>query len=150
MEKAMKTRPTLVLIIFALISFISLKVLAGNYSAEEQQTIDIVEKQLLAYNNQDIVAFAATYHEDVEIHHFPGGLQYKGKQELISRYGPKFAKLKCLEASSVKRIVEARFLVDHELAESCSEQAGVVDRKIEVIAMYEVENGLIKRVIFSK
>jgi hypothetical protein len=41
-------------------------------------------------------------------------------------------------------------LVDHELAESCSEEASVVDRSIQVIAMYEVEDGLIKRVIFSK
>lgn len=121
-----------------------------NESDEEQQTIDIVDRQLVAYNNQDIDAFAATYHEDVEIHHFPGGLQYQGKDELVSRYGPKFARLKCLEASSLKRIVEGRFLVDHELAESCSKEAGVVDRSIKVIAMYEVEDGLIRRVIFSK
>jgi hypothetical protein len=41
-------------------------------------------------------------------------------------------------------------LVDHELAESCSEEAGVVDRSIRVIAMYDVEDGLIKRVIFAR
>ena len=146
----MKKLPVLVIVLLALSTSIPLEVLAGDYSVEEQQTIDIVDRQILAYNNQDIGAFAATYHEDVEIHHFPGGLQYTGKQELISRYGPKFVRLKCLEASSIKRIVEGRFLVDHELAESCSEQAGVVDRSIEVIAMYEVEDGLIKRVIFSK
>ena len=146
----MKTRPGLLIGLFTLITLIPLIVLAGEYSAEERQTINIVDKQLLAYNNQDIVAFTATYHEDVEIHHFPGGLQYKGKQELISRYGPKFARLKCLEALSTRRIVEGRFLVDHELAQSCSKEAGVVDRRIEVIVMYEVEDGLIKRVIFSK
>ena len=146
----MKTRPDLVTVICALSTFIPLIVLAGDYSAEERQTIEIVDKQILAYNNQDIVAFAATYHEDVEIHHFPGGMQYLGKQKLVSRYGPKFASLKCLEASSLKRIVEGRFLVDHELAESCSEEAGVVDRSIRVIAMYEVKDGLIKRVLFSR
>jgi len=138
------------LITSVLITSLASPALAGDYSTEERQTIEIVNQQILAYNNQDIAAFAATYHEDVEIHHFPGGLQYTGKQELISRYGPKFAKLKCLEASSLKRIVEGRFLVDHELAESCSEEAGVVDRSIKVIAMYEVEDGLIKRVIFSR
>jgi len=146
----MKRLSNSIIFMIALGAFTPAYLLAGDHSTEEQQTIDIVDKQILAYNSQDIAAFAATYHEDVEIHHFPGGLQYKGKQELISRYGPKFARLKCLEASSIKRIVEGRFLVDHELAESCSEQAGVVDRSIEVIAMYEVEDGLIKRVIFSK
>ena len=50
----------------------------------------------------------------------------------------------------LKRIVEGRFLVDHELAESCSEDANVVDRRIEVIAMYEIEGGLITGVIFSR
>lgn len=146
----MKTRSNLAPVIFALITLTPLDALAAGYSVEEQQTIDIVDEQLIAYNNQDIVAFAATYHEQVEIHHFPGGLQYKGKSELVSRYGPRFAKLKCLEATSLKRIVEGRFLVDHELAESCSEETGVVDRSIRVIAMYEVEDGLIRRVVFSK
>lgn len=146
----MKSLPGLIIAIFALGTFAPSTTLAGDYSTEERKTIEIVDQQLLAYNSQDIEAFAATYHEDVEIHHFPGGLQYKGKQELISRYGPKFAKLKCLEASSLKRIVEGRFLVDHELAESCSEEDRVVDRSVKVIAMYEVEDGLIKRVLFAR
>ncbi|WP_217895813.1 nuclear transport factor 2 family protein [Pseudoalteromonas ulvae] len=110
----------------------------------------IVDLQLQAYNKQDIVAFAATYHDDVEIHRFPGGLQYQGKDELIKRYGKKFAELKCLHASSLVRMIEGRFLVDHELAQSCSKTAGEVDRSIKVIAAYEVEDGLIKRVTFMR
>ena len=34
----------------------------------ELTTIATVDKQLDAYNNRDIDAFAATYHDDVEIH----------------------------------------------------------------------------------
>ena len=49
----------------------------------ELTTIATVDKQLDAYNNRDIDAFAATYHDDVEIHAFPGGLQYQGKDKLI-------------------------------------------------------------------
>jgi hypothetical protein len=114
----------------------------------ELTTIAIVDKQLDAYNNRDIEAFAATYHDDVEIHAFPGGLQYHGKDKLIERYGQKFASLKYLNASSLKRIVEGNILVDHELAESASEDANVVDSSITVIAAYEVIDGLIKRVTF--
>lgn len=114
----------------------------------ELTTIAIVDKQLDAYNNRDIEAFAATYHDDVEIHAFPGGLQYHGKDKLIERYGHKFASLKYLNASSLKRIVEGNILVDHELAESASEDANVVDSSITVIAAYEVIDGLIKRVTF--
>ena len=114
----------------------------------ELTTIAIVDKQLDAYNNRDIEDFAATYHDDVEIHAFSGGLQYHGKDKLIERYGQKFASLKYLNASSLKRIVESNILVDHELAESASEDANVVDSSITVIAAYEVIDGLIKRVTF--
>ena len=114
----------------------------------ELTTIAIVDKQLDAYNNRDIDAFAATYHDDVEIHAFPGGLQYQGKDKLIERYGQKFASLKYLNASSLKRMVEGNILVDHELAESASEDANVIDNSVTIIAAYEVIDGLIKRVTF--
>jgi len=119
-------------------------------SEEEQVTVQIVDLQLQAYNSQNITAFAATYHDDVEIHAFPGGLQYQGKDELIKRYGKKFAELKCLNASSLTRMVQGRFLVDHELAQSCSKKAGEVDQSIKVIAAYEIVDGLIKRVTFMR
>lgn len=114
----------------------------------ELATQEVVDRQLEAYNNRDIEAFAATYHDDVEIHEFPGGLRFKGKETLITTYGPKFASLKRLQAVSLTRIVNNNILVDHELAESSSEDPKVVDRSIRVIASYEVIDGLIKRVVF--
>lgn len=114
----------------------------------ELETIRIVDEQLDAYNNRDINAFAATYHDDVEIHAFPGGLQYQGKDKLIERYGSKFASLKYLNASSMKRMVQGNILVDHELAESASEDENTIDHSVKVIAAYEVIDGLIKRVTF--
>ena len=68
----------------------------------------------------------------------------------MSRIAKKFADLKCLHASSLVRMIEGRFLVDHELAQSCSKVAGEVDRSIKVIAAYEVVDGLIKRVTFMR
>ncbi len=124
--------------------------MAENYTEEELKTIEIVDKQLDAYNNQDINAFAKTYHEDIEIHAFPEGLQYQGKELLIKKYGDKFSKLKCLNAVSLKRIVNGQFLVDHELAQSCSKVKGEIDHEIRVIASYEVQDGLIKRVMFMR
>ena len=131
-------------------SFYSVQAFAQSVSATEQAVITIVDQQLIAYNNQDIEAFAATYHDDVEVHTFPGGLKFQGKEKLIAIYGKKFAKLKCLNASSLKRIVNGRFLVDHELAVSCSQNKDEIDYRVEVIASYEVEDGLIKRVIFMR
>ncbi len=117
-------------------------------STQEQATIALIDKQLKAYNNRDINAFAATYHDDVEIYHFSNGLQYRGKSELITRYGDKFASLVFLKATSLKRMVQGNYLVDHELAESSTIGEHKIERSIKVIAAYEVEDGLIKRVSF--
>ena len=54
----------------------------------------IVDKQLTAYNNQDIDAFLATYHDDVEIYEFPATLTISSKQALKKSYGKMFAMLK--------------------------------------------------------
>lgn len=117
---------------------------------QEKQTIAIVDKQLDAYNKRDIDAFAATYHDDVEIHAFPGGLQYQGKDELIKRYGAKFSSLVYLNATSLSRIVNGNFLVDKERACSASSEPKDIDNDVVVIASYQIENGLIKRVTFMR
>ncbi|EOB3566989.1 hypothetical protein CRN61_22615 [Vibrio vulnificus] len=118
------------------------------YTEQEQQTIDIVERQLEAYNHRDIEALAATYHPEVEIAHFSKGLLYSGRETLIKRYGEKFDGLTYLRATSLKRIVHEQYLVDHELAESSDLASREINRSIKVVAAYEVENGLIKRVMF--
>lgn len=118
------------------------------FTETERETIKVVDNQMDAYNARDIDAFAATYHDDVEIHSYSTGLQYRGKDILIKEYGKFFNSLKYLKATSLKRIVHGQFLVDHEFAESSSETEGVIDRSMKAIAVYEVVDGLIKRVTF--
>jgi hypothetical protein len=77
-------------------------------------------------------------------------LLYQGKEKLIDVYGPKFASLTYLKATSLKRIINGRFLVDHELAESSNLDNKAITRSVTVIAAYEVVDGLIKRVTFMK
>lgn len=108
----------------------------------------IVDKQLTAYNNQDIDAFLATYHDDVEIYEFPATLTISGKQALKESYGKMFAMLKCLNAKTLNRIVEGRFVTDHEKMTACQVSKDKVDVNMQVTATYEVVDGLIKRVIF--
>jgi len=118
------------------------------FSEIEIETINVVDKQIEAYNARDIDAFSATYHDDMEIHTYFSGLRYRGKDMLIEEYGKFFNSLSHLKATSLKRIVHDRFLVDHELSESSSGTDGVIDRSIKVISVYEVVDGLIKRVTF--
>ncbi len=119
------------------------------YTDIEQQTAEIVDRQLEAYNARDIEAFAATYHNDIEIHSFSKGLVYKGKSTLVERYGKVFEKLAYLNARSLTRMVQGQTLVDHELAQSSSTSKDDIERSVKVIAAYQVEDGLITKVTFS-
>lgn len=122
--------------------------MSETYTELEKQTIAVVDAQLAAYNARDIDAFIATYHDDIEISLFSAGPQIQGKQALKDRYGQKFSDLKYLHATSLKRIVQGNYLVDHELAESASEDPNKIDNSVRVIAAYEVFDGLIVRVSF--
>ncbi|MFC3030956.1 nuclear transport factor 2 family protein [Pseudoalteromonas fenneropenaei] len=117
---------------------------------QELATIALIDKQLAAYNARDIEAFAATYHDEVEISSFSGGLLYRGKAKLIEHYGAKFASLTYLHATSLQRMVSGNYLVDHELAQSSELPSLTVTRSIKIIAAYEVEAGLIRRVTFMR
>ena len=116
----------------------------------ENATLRIVDLQLAAYNHRDIATFAATYHDDVEIRTMSGGLLYRGKDKLIEQYGAKFAALTWLQATSLKRIVTGNYLVDDELAQSCSGDPNLIDNSIQVGVVYEVLDGLIKSVLFLR
>ncbi|WP_244369803.1 nuclear transport factor 2 family protein [Pseudoalteromonas xiamenensis] len=116
----------------------------------EQQTILLVDKQIAAYNARNIDAFAATYHDDVEIYIYPNQLLLKGKTALIERYKQKFAALTMLRATSLQRIVKGNYLIDLERAESSTQPSQEITRCVELIATYEIEDGLIKRVTFKR
>ncbi|MGF1753350.1 nuclear transport factor 2 family protein [Vibrio makurazakiensis] len=122
--------------------------MTDTFTEAEQETIRVVDAQLAAYNARDIDAFIACYHDDIEISLFSVGIQIRGKQALKERYEQKFEGLKYLHASALKRIVQGRYLVDHELAESASQSPDKIDNSVRVIAAYEVQNGKIVRVSF--
>ena len=85
--------------------------MSETFTGTERETIKVVDRQINAYNARDINAFAATYHDDVEIHSYSTGLQYRGKDILIKEYGKFFNSLKYLKATSLKRIVRASHLM---------------------------------------
>lgn len=124
------------------------------FSEEEIQAIAIVDEQLEAYNARDIERFAATYHDDVELYSLSEGLlkpDLNGKENLKQSYGQMFASLKSLHASPLKRIVHGRYVIIHEFVQQEAMDADNPNRyapTYKVVAAYEVEAGLIRRVTF--
>ena len=103
---------------------------------------DVVQRQLEAYNARDLEAFAATYADDVRLYRMPAvepGVT--GKEQLRTVYRQRFASPN-LHAEIVTRIVLGNKVIDHERV------VGIREHAIDAVAVYEVEDGLIRTVWF--
>ena len=105
----------------------------------------IVQKQVEAYNARDIDAFLATYADDVELYDLPDKLLAKGKEAMRKQYGAFFSQAKSLHCEIANRIVINNTVIDHE-------KVTVNPQKppSQAVAIYKVENGLIRKVYFTQ
>ena len=121
-----------------------------SFTEQEKQTIAIVDRQLEAYNARDIDAFAATYHEEIEVASLSKGVLFQGKEKLVALYEKKFSSLTYLQAISTERIVLNQFLVDYEIARSSNLPTREINQTITAMVAYEVVDRLIRRVTFMQ
>lgn len=105
-----------------------------------------VQAQLDAYNAQDVERFVMCYADDVEVFELPAGTrQFASRAAMRIRYAALFAAHPHLRCRVLTRSVEGAFAVDHE------ELTGRADGKTaHVLAIYQVDQGLIRRVWFAR
>lgn len=103
----------------------------------------IVQKQLDAYNAQDLDGFLATYSEDIELYDYPNELFVQGKEQMRKRYAAFFEKTPDLHCEIKKRIVIGNKVIDEE-------HIMANGAKFSTVAIYEVENGKIAKVTFLR
>lgn len=102
-----------------------------------------VQRQLEAYNARDLRRFLAEYTEDVQVFRPPNAEPaLSGKQALGEYYAANRFNLPDLHAEVVSRLVMGNKVVDHERI------TGVRAQTFEAVAVYEVADGLIRRVWF--
>lgn len=107
---------------------------------------EIVQIQLDTYNNRDIEGFVACYDKQVALYNYGEDLPYAtGIFALKSMYGRVFANSPDLHSKLVKRIVFDNKVIDHE---HVTGRLGI--DLIDIVAIYEVENGLIAKVTFIR
>ncbi len=101
-------------------------------------------RQLTAYNAHDIDAFAACYHEDVEVFDLPtGALRMQGRAAIHEAYGSMFREWPEVYAALTSRTTVGRYAFDREVV------TGRGDLVVHAMATYEVDDdGLIRRVWF--
>lgn len=103
----------------------------------------VVQRQVEAYNRRDLDAFVAAYHDEVRIFRLPSATpSLTGKTALREFYARERFNLPALHAEIRNRIVLGNKVIDHEHV------TGVGERPIEVVAAYEVQDGLITSVWF--
>ena len=106
---------------------------------------EIVGRQLDAYNARDIDAFMACWAEDAQYYAFPDTLLAEGVQQIRERHVVRFQEPN-LHGKLVARMTVGTMVVDQEIVtRTFPEGPGTV----EVIAIYEIENGSIRKAWFK-
>jgi uncharacterized protein (TIGR02246 family) len=109
------------------------------------KNVDIAQKQLDAYNTQDLDEYVSYFTEDVVVAPFHGAPTEIGRDAIHARYAKAFQTFPENKAVLKNRIVVGDTVVDHELV--IRKPGG---EQFEVIAIYTFRDGLIARVNFAK
>jgi putative hydrolase of HD superfamily len=112
---------------------------------ENTSPLAIVQAQLDAFNSKDIDALMRAYAPDAEQFSLHGERLAKGHEEIRPRYVARFAEPD-LHARLLSRTVMGKFVTDLELiTRNFPEGVGT----LEMLCIYEVENGRIRRASFA-
>ena len=104
----------------------------------------VIQRQLDAYNAHDIEALMATYANDAQQFEHPAKLLASGAKEIRERFASRFTEPN-LHAKLINRIVAGNTVIDHEhVTRTFPEGPG----KIELVAIYEVQNEKIAKAWF--
>ena len=104
-----------------------------------------VQKQLEAYNARDIEDFMQWWALDCEYYEFPSRLLASGTNEIRERHIARFSEAN-LSGKLVKRISVGNMVVDQEVVTRTFPDG---PGEIDVVAIYEVENGKIAKAWFK-
>ena len=111
----------------------------------DETTVQLVQRQLEAYNARDIDAFLACYAPEVRVEDLDGDRLLDGHDAVASHYRALLADNPRLRTSLLDRISVGRYVIDEELV------AGRADgRTLHVVAVYRVVDGLIDSVRFIR
>lgn len=106
---------------------------------------ELVQRQLDAYNKQDIEAFLACYAEDAVLATFNGGVTFSGLAAIRKRHEDLFYEFPKNHAKLANRIDLGTTVIDHEQVERSPG-----GERFEVAAIYTIKAGKIVRVDFAR
>ena len=102
-----------------------------------------VQAQLDAYNARDIDKFLEPYADDVQVYDYPDKLLYEGKEIMRRNYDSFFRSTPDLHCELKNRIIIRNKVIDEESVTANG-------RIFHAVAVYEIENGKITKVMFIR
>mgnify|MGYP000028141972 CR=1 FL=1 len=107
--------------------------------------LEVIQRQLAAYNAKDIDGLLATYAIDAEQYALHGERLAKGHEEMRLRFLARFTEPD-LNARLISRTVMGNVVVDFEsITRNFPEGVGT----LEMLCIYEITNGFIQKVSFA-
>jgi hypothetical protein len=109
--------------------------------------VEVVQKQLDAYNSKNLEAFVAVFHPEAELYNLGNDTPIaKGTEALLALYGRLFEQSPNLRSDVVSRTVIGNKVLDYEVITGRNNQS----EPMYLVAIYEVEEGLIRRCYFVR
>lgn len=107
--------------------------------------VDLVQRQLDAYNAQDVERFMQTYAPGAVLASHNGAPLAEGAEAIRARHENLFKTFPQNKATLLNRIAFGNFVIDHE--DVLRAPGG---ERFQVAAIYTIKNGLIARVDFVR
>jgi len=114
-------------------------------TAHSNPNIDIAQKQLDAYNAQDLDTYVSFFTEDCIVSGLNGTPTETSRDAIKARYAKAFAQFPQNKAILKSRIAVGSTVIDHEKVVRAPG-----GEEFEIIAIYSFRDGLIARVDFAK
>lgn len=103
----------------------------------------LIQRQVNAYNARDLDAFINTYSDDIKIYNFPEQLIMDGKEQVKERFAKMFQNTPNLYCEIKNRMVLGNKVIDQE-------HVRFGNKYSDVMAIYEIKNGVISKVTFVR
>jgi hypothetical protein len=107
---------------------------------DQKQNVEAIDKLVDAYNSGNARAFADLFEENAIAYEHPNQIAQNGREEIYRRYVDVFAEFPQNNSEILHRIVIKNRIIDHECVSRSPQH-----EPFEVVAIYEMNNGLIKR-----
>lgn len=104
-----------------------------------ETSVDIVKKQVNAYNARDLDAFVSFYHPEAVVYRYPDEVLASGEREIRERYRMRFDGSPHLHAEILNRITLGKYVIDKERITGIEG-----DDPLYAVVIYEVSDGLIR------